>query len=152
MRVCLTGEQQYPVPPPVYGCHTPSDSCTSSQALLLRNPYNRYHTNTSTARHPATLICTKIYFCADEKKEREHLKLEASQRLLLIVSGQREKLQDAVLNRMFIFSIVLTVFYGFTLFPFGRAFWTRYTSSRKSEICYIFITNKKKIYIYRFYP
>uniref|UniRef100_A0A3Q2Q2D9 WT1 transcription factor a n=1 Tax=Fundulus heteroclitus TaxID=8078 RepID=A0A3Q2Q2D9_FUNHE len=33
-------EQQYPVPPPVYGCHTPSDSCTSSQALLLRNPYN----------------------------------------------------------------------------------------------------------------
>ncbi|XP_047211191.1 WT1 transcription factor a isoform X2 [Girardinichthys multiradiatus] len=34
------GEQQYAVPPPVYGCHTPSDSCTSSQALLLRNPYN----------------------------------------------------------------------------------------------------------------
>ncbi|XP_068567716.1 WT1 transcription factor a isoform X11 [Cebidichthys violaceus] len=34
-------EQQYPVPPPVYGCHTPSDSCTGSQALLLRNPYNR---------------------------------------------------------------------------------------------------------------
>nr|AIG19372.1 wilms tumor suppressor 1a isoform 1 [Nothobranchius furzeri] len=33
-------EQQYPVPPPVYGCHTPSDGCTSSQALLLRNPYN----------------------------------------------------------------------------------------------------------------
>ncbi|XP_070828157.1 WT1 transcription factor a isoform X10 [Chaetodon trifascialis] len=35
-----TGEQQYPVPPPVYGCHTSSDSCTGSQALLLRNPYN----------------------------------------------------------------------------------------------------------------
>uniref|UniRef100_A0A7N8X7Z4 WT1 transcription factor a n=1 Tax=Mastacembelus armatus TaxID=205130 RepID=A0A7N8X7Z4_9TELE len=35
-----TGEQQYAVPPPVYGCHTPSDSCTGSQALLLRNPYN----------------------------------------------------------------------------------------------------------------
>uniref|UniRef100_A0A8C5AV83 Wilms tumor protein homolog n=1 Tax=Gadus morhua TaxID=8049 RepID=A0A8C5AV83_GADMO len=34
------GEQQYPVPPPVYGCHTPSDSCTGSQALLLRSPYN----------------------------------------------------------------------------------------------------------------
>ncbi|XP_060783040.1 WT1 transcription factor a isoform X1 [Neoarius graeffei] len=34
------GEQQYPVPPPVYGCHTPSESCTGSQALLLRNPYN----------------------------------------------------------------------------------------------------------------
>ncbi|XP_016529993.1 WT1 transcription factor a [Poecilia formosa] len=36
----LLCEQQYPVPPPVYGCHTPSDSCASSQALLLRNPYN----------------------------------------------------------------------------------------------------------------
>nr|XP_046202640.1 Wilms tumor protein homolog isoform X2 [Oncorhynchus gorbuscha] len=34
------GEQPYSVPPPVYGCHTPSDSCTGSQALLLRNPYN----------------------------------------------------------------------------------------------------------------
>uniref|UniRef100_UPI0037E7E4B3 WT1 transcription factor a isoform X3 n=1 Tax=Semicossyphus pulcher TaxID=241346 RepID=UPI0037E7E4B3 len=34
------GEQQYPIPPPVYGCHTPSDNCTGSQALLLRNPYN----------------------------------------------------------------------------------------------------------------
>ncbi|XP_005991290.1 Wilms tumor protein homolog isoform X2 [Latimeria chalumnae] len=33
-------DQQYPVPPPVYGCHTPSDSCTGSQALLLRTPYN----------------------------------------------------------------------------------------------------------------
>ncbi|XP_029697167.1 WT1 transcription factor a isoform X2 [Takifugu rubripes] len=33
-------EQQYPVPPPVYGCHTPSDTCAGSQALLLRNPYN----------------------------------------------------------------------------------------------------------------
>ncbi|XP_046870367.1 WT1 transcription factor a isoform X2 [Hypomesus transpacificus] len=33
-------EQQYSVPPPVYGCHTPSDTCTGSQALLLRNPYN----------------------------------------------------------------------------------------------------------------
>ncbi|XP_029142408.1 Wilms tumor protein homolog, partial [Protobothrops mucrosquamatus] len=34
------GDQQYSVPPPVYGCHTPTDSCSSSQALLLRNPYN----------------------------------------------------------------------------------------------------------------
>ncbi|KAM4617901.1 Wilms tumor protein isoform 6-T6 [Discoglossus pictus] len=34
------GDQQYSVPPPVYGCHTPTDSCTGSQALLLRNPYN----------------------------------------------------------------------------------------------------------------
>ncbi|XP_060118634.1 Wilms tumor protein isoform X2 [Heteronotia binoei] len=30
------GDQQYSVPPPVYGCHTPTDS----QALLLRSPYN----------------------------------------------------------------------------------------------------------------
>ncbi|MGH0164222.1 UNVERIFIED_CONTAM: hypothetical protein FKN15_046790 [Acipenser sinensis] len=34
------GDQQYSVPPPVYGCHTPTDSCAGSQALLLRNPYN----------------------------------------------------------------------------------------------------------------
>ncbi|XP_072195014.1 Wilms tumor protein isoform X6 [Excalfactoria chinensis] len=34
------GDQQYSVPPPVYGCHTPTDSCTGSQALLLRTPYN----------------------------------------------------------------------------------------------------------------
>ncbi|XP_069079607.1 Wilms tumor protein isoform X1 [Pleurodeles waltl] len=33
-------DQQYSVPPPVYGCHTPTDSCTGSQALLLRSPYN----------------------------------------------------------------------------------------------------------------
>lgn len=26
----------------MYGCHTPTDSCTGSQALLLRTPYNRY--------------------------------------------------------------------------------------------------------------
>ncbi|KAF4101697.1 WT1 transcription factor b isoform X1 [Onychostoma macrolepis] len=30
------GEQQYSVPPPVYGCHSPPDS----QALLLRNSFN----------------------------------------------------------------------------------------------------------------
>uniref|UniRef100_H3CQT0 WT1 transcription factor a n=1 Tax=Tetraodon nigroviridis TaxID=99883 RepID=H3CQT0_TETNG len=35
-------EQQYPVPPPVYGCHNPSDTCAGSQALLLRNPYNSH--------------------------------------------------------------------------------------------------------------
>ncbi|KAI4564507.1 hypothetical protein MJT46_010305 [Ovis ammon polii x Ovis aries] len=34
------GEPQYSVPPPVYGCHTPTDSCTGSQALLLRTPYS----------------------------------------------------------------------------------------------------------------
>uniref|UniRef100_A0A8C2WKF5 WT1 transcription factor b n=1 Tax=Cyclopterus lumpus TaxID=8103 RepID=A0A8C2WKF5_CYCLU len=30
---------QYPAPPPMFGCHNPSESCPSSQALLLRN-YN----------------------------------------------------------------------------------------------------------------
>ncbi|XP_063044969.1 WT1 transcription factor b isoform X2 [Engraulis encrasicolus] len=36
------GEPQYsaPPPPPMYGCHTPSDTCTGSPALLLRNTYN----------------------------------------------------------------------------------------------------------------
>lgn len=35
-------DQQYPAPPPMFGCHNPSESCPSSQALLLRN-YNRYN-------------------------------------------------------------------------------------------------------------
>ncbi|KAK5915201.1 hypothetical protein CesoFtcFv8_000814 [Champsocephalus esox] len=30
-------DQQYPAPPPMFGCHNPSESCPSSQALLLRN-------------------------------------------------------------------------------------------------------------------
>ncbi|KAK0136955.1 Wilms tumor B [Merluccius polli] len=33
-------EQQYSAPPPMFGCHNPSESCPNSQALLLRN-YNR---------------------------------------------------------------------------------------------------------------
>ncbi|XP_051727075.1 WT1 transcription factor b isoform X2 [Ctenopharyngodon idella] len=33
---CTMGEQQYSVPPPVYGCHSPPDS----QTLLLRNTFN----------------------------------------------------------------------------------------------------------------
>ncbi|XP_071385818.1 Wilms tumor protein homolog isoform X2 [Centroberyx affinis] len=32
-------DQQYPAPPPMFGCHNPTESCPSSQALLLRN-YN----------------------------------------------------------------------------------------------------------------
>ncbi|XP_029353647.1 WT1 transcription factor b isoform X3 [Echeneis naucrates] len=32
-------DQQYPAPPPVFGCQNPSESCPGSQALLLRN-YN----------------------------------------------------------------------------------------------------------------
>ncbi|XP_072321520.1 WT1 transcription factor b isoform X1 [Eucyclogobius newberryi] len=34
-----TVDQQYTVPAPVFGCHSPSESCPSNQALLLRN-YN----------------------------------------------------------------------------------------------------------------
>ncbi|KAL2088575.1 hypothetical protein ACEWY4_015474 [Coilia grayii] len=34
------GDPQYSVPPPMYGCHTPSDTCGGSPALLLRNTYN----------------------------------------------------------------------------------------------------------------
>nr|XP_020471329.1 Wilms tumor protein homolog isoform X1 [Monopterus albus] len=30
-------DQQYPAPPPVFGCHNPSESCPNNQALLLRN-------------------------------------------------------------------------------------------------------------------
>uniref|UniRef100_A0A672PKU0 Wilms tumor protein homolog n=1 Tax=Sinocyclocheilus grahami TaxID=75366 RepID=A0A672PKU0_SINGR len=56
------GDQQYPVPPPVYGCHTPSDSCTGSQALLLRNPYNShaggYESDPST---PMVYSCSRQY-------------------------------------------------------------------------------------------
>ncbi|XP_010874617.1 WT1 transcription factor b isoform X1 [Esox lucius] len=33
------GDQQYHAPPPVFGCHAPSENCPTSQALLLRN-YN----------------------------------------------------------------------------------------------------------------
>ncbi|KAF3686342.1 Wilms tumor protein -like protein A [Channa argus] len=32
-------DQQYPAPPPMFGCHNPTESCPSSPALLLRN-YN----------------------------------------------------------------------------------------------------------------
>uniref|UniRef100_A0A8D2ZL22 WT1 transcription factor b n=1 Tax=Scophthalmus maximus TaxID=52904 RepID=A0A8D2ZL22_SCOMX len=32
-------DQQYPAPPPMFGCHNPPESCPSNQALLLRN-YN----------------------------------------------------------------------------------------------------------------
>ncbi|KAE8295843.1 Wilms tumor protein-like protein A [Larimichthys crocea] len=56
------GEQQYPVPPPVYGCHTPSDSCTGSQALLLRNPYNSHATGyDSDPNTPMVYSCSTQY-------------------------------------------------------------------------------------------
>ncbi|XP_047189162.1 WT1 transcription factor a isoform X5 [Scophthalmus maximus] len=58
----MVGEQQYPVPPPVYGCHTPSDSCTGSQALLLRNPYNSHATGyDSDPNTPMVYSCSTQY-------------------------------------------------------------------------------------------
>ncbi|XP_038162618.1 WT1 transcription factor b isoform X3 [Cyprinodon tularosa] len=36
-------EQQYPAPNPMFGCHSPSESCPSNQALLLRNYNSNSH-------------------------------------------------------------------------------------------------------------
>ncbi|XP_075898790.1 WT1 transcription factor a isoform X2 [Nelusetta ayraudi] len=55
-------EQQYPVPPPVYGCHTPSDTCAGSQALLLRNPYNSHAASyDSDPNGPMVYSCSTQY-------------------------------------------------------------------------------------------
>uniref|UniRef100_A0A3P9J659 WT1 transcription factor a n=1 Tax=Oryzias latipes TaxID=8090 RepID=A0A3P9J659_ORYLA len=61
------GEQQYPVPPPVYGCHTPSDSCTSSQALLLRNPYNSH-----AAGYESDPSTPMVYSCSTQYRIHTH--------------------------------------------------------------------------------
>uniref|UniRef100_A0A8C7ND97 Wilms' tumor suppressor 1a n=1 Tax=Oncorhynchus mykiss TaxID=8022 RepID=A0A8C7ND97_ONCMY len=66
------GEQQYPVPPPVYGCHTPSDSCAGSQALLLRNPYNRLccpHHATGYESDPSNPM---VYSCSTQYRIHTH--------------------------------------------------------------------------------
>uniref|UniRef100_A0A672ZUX3 Wilms tumor protein homolog n=1 Tax=Sphaeramia orbicularis TaxID=375764 RepID=A0A672ZUX3_9TELE len=60
-------EQQYPVPPPVYGCHTPSDSCTGSQALLLRNPYNSHAPGYDS--DPSTPM---VYSCSTQYRIHTH--------------------------------------------------------------------------------
>ncbi|XP_069384880.1 WT1 transcription factor a isoform X3 [Paralichthys olivaceus] len=61
------GEQQYPVPPPVYGCHTPSDSCTGSQALLLRNPYNSH-----AAGYDSDPNTPMVYSCSTQYRIHTH--------------------------------------------------------------------------------
>ncbi|RVE72059.1 hypothetical protein OJAV_G00057900 [Oryzias javanicus] len=61
------GEQQYPVPPPVYGCHTPSDSCASSQALLLRNPYNSH-----AAGYDSDPSTPMVYSCSTQYRIHTH--------------------------------------------------------------------------------
>ncbi|XP_069029893.1 WT1 transcription factor b isoform X4 [Embiotoca jacksoni] len=45
-------DQQYPAPNPMFGCHNPSESCPSSQALLLRN-YNSSHATSYDVDHSA---------------------------------------------------------------------------------------------------
>ncbi|XP_031166219.1 Wilms tumor protein homolog isoform X4 [Sander lucioperca] len=60
-------EQQYPVPPPVYGCHTPSDSCTGSQALLLRNPYNSH-----AAGYDSDPSTPMLYSCSTQYRIHTH--------------------------------------------------------------------------------
>ncbi|KAL2094006.1 hypothetical protein ACEWY4_011318 [Coilia grayii] len=61
------GEQQYPVPPPVYGCHTPSDSCGGSQALLLRNPYNNH-----AAGYESDPSTPMVYSCSTQYRIHTH--------------------------------------------------------------------------------
>ncbi|XP_024235778.1 Wilms tumor protein homolog isoform X6 [Oncorhynchus tshawytscha] len=61
------GEQPYSVPPPVYGCHTPSDSCTGSQALLLRNPYNSHATGYESDPNPPM-----VYSCSTQYRIHTH--------------------------------------------------------------------------------
>uniref|UniRef100_A0A7M4FUY8 WT1 transcription factor n=1 Tax=Crocodylus porosus TaxID=8502 RepID=A0A7M4FUY8_CROPO len=62
------GDQQYSVPPPVYGCHTPTDSCTGSQALLLRTPYNSHATGYENENHTAPML----YSCGAQYRIHTH--------------------------------------------------------------------------------
>lgn len=61
-------DQQYSVPPPVYGCHTPTDSCTGSQALLLRSPYNSHATTYENDSHSAPML----YSCGGQYRIHTH--------------------------------------------------------------------------------
>uniref|UniRef100_A0A8C8SW71 WT1 transcription factor n=1 Tax=Pelusios castaneus TaxID=367368 RepID=A0A8C8SW71_9SAUR len=62
------GDQQYSVPPPVYGCHTPTDSCTGSQALLLRTPYNSHATGYENDSHAGPML----YSCGAQYRIHTH--------------------------------------------------------------------------------
>ncbi|KAM9807552.1 LOW QUALITY PROTEIN: WT1 transcription factor a [Neosynchiropus ocellatus] len=61
------GEQQYPAPPPVYSCHTPSDSCPGGQALLLRNPYNSH-----AASYDGDPSTPMVYSCSTQYRIHTH--------------------------------------------------------------------------------
>ncbi|XP_042197370.1 WT1 transcription factor b isoform X2 [Callorhinchus milii] len=62
------GDQQYGVPPPVYGCHTPTDSCAGSQALLLRSPYNSHAAAYENDNHNAPML----YSCSTQYRIHTH--------------------------------------------------------------------------------
>ncbi|KAM8860531.1 WT1 transcription factor a isoform 4-T4 [Synchiropus picturatus] len=59
-----TGEQQYPVPPPVYGCHTPSD--------LLRNPYNSHAAAAAAASYDGEPSAPMVYSCSTQYRIHTH--------------------------------------------------------------------------------
>nr|XP_061812321.1 Wilms tumor protein homolog isoform X9 [Nerophis lumbriciformis] len=63
----VIAEQQYSVPPSMYGCHTPSDSCTGSQALLLRNPYNSH-----TGGYDSDPSAPMVYSCSTQYRIHTH--------------------------------------------------------------------------------
>ncbi|XP_060118635.1 Wilms tumor protein isoform X3 [Heteronotia binoei] len=58
------GDQQYSVPPPVYGCHTPTDS----QALLLRSPYNSHAAGYESDSHAGPML----YSCGAQYRIHTH--------------------------------------------------------------------------------
>ncbi|XP_077178062.1 Wilms tumor protein isoform X1 [Paroedura picta] len=58
------GDQQYSVPPPVYGCHTPTDS----QALLLRTPYNSHAAGYESDSHAGPML----YSCGAQYRIHTH--------------------------------------------------------------------------------
>ncbi|CAK6954967.1 WT1 transcription factor b isoform X3 [Scomber scombrus] len=60
-------DQQYPAPPPMFGCHNPSETCPSSQALLLRNYNSGHATNYDTepiAPPPPMLVSAQYHIHA----------------------------------------------------------------------------------------
>ncbi|XP_043914971.1 Wilms tumor protein isoform X2 [Protopterus annectens] len=61
-------DQQYSVPPPVYSCHTPTDSCMNSQAVLLRTPYNSHGTTYENDNHSASML----YSCGTQYRIHTH--------------------------------------------------------------------------------
>nr|XP_061825810.1 Wilms tumor protein homolog isoform X4 [Nerophis lumbriciformis] len=61
-------EQQYSMAPSMYGCHTPSDSCAGSQALLLRNPYNSGENVYQMTSQLECVACNRVNTLASTRK------------------------------------------------------------------------------------